>query len=270
MKLTVAIVCSKDRLLEKCIKSIPSRTPIIIVLNNTDDYTINICKKYNNIKTYILNERNLGKLRQLAVDKCKTEGILFIDSDCIAGKDLIDKTEKELEECQAINIPLHFDYNNLQTKIVSKCREYTTPDYLLYMPFAFRIELQNTIGKLFNEKLSWGEDTDQRIRLKEHNITYKVLGTFVTHKALTFKEDIKSAVRLGEGTYKQVINNIIKKRNILKDISIIHEIIYAVKCRYNTKSILAGLYHFFIWRPTYKYGYWKEVIKNENKNKNNS
>lgn len=269
MKITVAIVCSKDRLLEKCIKSIQKDTPIIVVLNNTDDYTINICKKYKNLTTYTLNEKNLGKLRQMAVDKCKTDAILFIDSDCIAQKDLIKKTEKDLLEYQAVNIPLHFDYNNLQTKIVSKCRKYTTPDSLLYMPFAFRIDVQKNIGKLFNSNLSWGEDTDQRIRLKEHNIIYKVSESYVTHKALTFKEDAKSSIRLGEGTYKQVSNNIIKKRSIWKDISLIHEIVYAIKCSHNTKSIAAGLYHFFIWRTAYKYGYWKEVIKNGNKNKNN-
>ncbi len=269
MGITVAIICSKDRLLEKCIKSIPEITPIIVILNNADEYTVNICNKYKNIKTHTLNEKNLGKLRQLAVDKCKTEGILFIDSDCVAQKDLIKKTEKDLEEYKAVNIPLHFDYNNYQTKIVSKCREYTTPNSLLYMPFAFRINLQKEIGKLFNEKLSWGEDTDQRIRLKEQNIPYKVSDTYVQHKALTFKEDAKSSIRLGEGTYKQVSNNIIKKRSLLKDLCIFHEIKNAFKCSKKTKSIEAGFYHIFIWRIMYKYGYWKEVIKNGNKIKNN-
>ena len=269
MKVTVAIVCRNDKLITKCLESIPKNTPIITVLNYPDEYVLEVVKKDKRVTSYRCDERNLGKLRQLAVDNCKTEAICFVDSDCILEKDTIKIIEEELDSSYAVNIPLHFDYYNYSTKIVSLCRKYTTPDKLLYMPFAFRIDIQNKIGKLFNEKLSWGEDTDQRIRMKEHNIEYVISKTHITHKALTIKEDAKSAIRLGEGTYNQVRNNIIKKRSFLKDISIFHEIAYAIKCHIFTKSLLAGLYHFFIWRTTYKYGYWKEILKNGNKHKNN-
>lgn len=192
-----------------------------------------------------------------------------MDSDCTLEKDTISIIEKELEKSQVVNIPLHFAYNNYQTKIVSLCRQYTTPDKLLYMPFAFEINIQNKIGKLFNEKFSWGEDTDQRIRLNKQNIDYIISKSFITHKALTIKEDVKSSIRLGKGTYIQVINNIIPKRSFLKDISIFHEIVYARNCHKMTHNFIAGLYHFFIWRPAYKYGYWKEMLINGNKSKNN-
>lgn len=269
MKVTVAIVCSTDRLIKKCLKSIPEDIPIIVVLNYPDKYMLDLTNKDKRITTYRCDERNLGKLRQIAVNNCKTPAICFVDSDCILEKDTISIVEKELEESPVVNIPLHFAYNNFSTKIVSLCRKYTTPDKLLYMPFAFRIDIQKKIGKLFNEKLSWGEDTDQRIRLTKKNIKYIVSNTFITHKVLTVKEDSKSSIRLGEGTYIQVINNIIPKRSFLKDISIFHEIIYAVKCHKMTHSFIAGLYHFFIWRPAYKYGYWKEMFKHGNKSKNN-
>lgn len=264
MKMTVAIICSNDHLISKCLESIPKNTPIIVVLNYPDEYVLNIVEKDKRVTLYRCDERNLGKLRQLAVDKCKTPGICFVDSDCILEKDTIDIVEKELEIAEAVNIPLHFDYNNFSTKIVSLCRKYTTPDSLLYMPFAFRINIQDKIGKLFNDKLAWGEDTDQRIRMKQKNIEYTISKTYITHKALTIKEDAKSSIRLGNGTYLQVKNNLIPKRKFLKDISIFHEIVYAIKCHKMTHSFLAGLYHFFIWRPAYKYGYWKEIIKNGN------
>ena len=138
------------------------------------------------------------------------------------------------------------------------------------MPFAFRLDIQNKIGKLFNDKLSWGEDSDQRKRMKEKGLEYAISKSFVTHKVLTIKEDAKSSIRLGEGTYIQEINGINEKRSIWKDLSIITEIKNAHGCTKMTNSIMAGIYHFFIWRPTYKYGYWKERIKkNGNKNKNN-
>ena len=269
MKLTVAIVCSTDHLIKKCLDSIPDNIPIIAVLNYPDEYVLDVVKKDKRVTIYRCDERNLGKLRQIAVDNCKTEAICFVDSDCVLEKKLIPTLLKELKNSDAINIPLHFDYYNLSTKVVSLCRKYTTPDKLLYMPFVFKLSIQNKIGKLFNEKLYWGEDSDQRKRILENNLNYAISSSFVTHKALTIKEDSKSAKRLGVGTYVQEINGLNKPRNFLKDISIFHEIVYAIKCHKMTKSFLAGLYHFFIWRPAYKYGYWKEKIKNGNKKKKN-
>ncbi len=269
MKVTIAIVCSTDRLIKKCLNSIPDDVPIIVVLNFPDEYIKKILKKDKRVTTYQCDERNLGKLRQVAVINCKTPAICFVDSDCVLEKDLVKCVESELESYYAVNIPLHFAYNNYSTKVVSLCRKYTTPDKLLYMPFAFRLSLEKKIGQLFNERLSWGEDTDQRMRLNEHGIEYITSKSFITHKVLTVKEDAKSSIRLGEGTYLQVVNGIIPKRSFLKDISIFHELVYAVKCHLFTHSFAAGLYHFFIWRPTYKYGYWKEIIKNGSKSNNN-
>lgn len=271
MKLTVAIICSNDHFIQRCLNSIPKKTPIIVILNNPDEYVLKVVENDKRIKVYRHDERNLGKLRQLAVDNCKTPAICFIDSDCVVEKNTISVVEKELENYYAVNIPLHFDYNSYSTKIVSLCRKYTTPDKLLYMPFAFRLDIQNKIGKLFNDKLSWGEDSDQRKRMKEKNIEYAISKSFVTHKILTIKEDARSSIRLGEGTFIQEINGINEKRSFWKDLSIITEIKNAHGCTKMTKSIMAGIYHFFVWRPTYKYGYWKERIKNNgNKNKNNN
>lgn len=268
MKLTVAIICSKDHLIKKCLDSIPKKVPIIVILNNPDEFVLNLVSKDKRVTVYRKDERNLGKLRQMAVDNCKTPAICFIDSDCIVESNTISIVESELNNAFAVNIPLHFDYNNKVTKVVSLCRKFTTPDKLLYMPFAFRIDIQNIIGKLFNDKLFWGEDSDQRKRMKEHGIDYTISKTFITHKVLTLKEDAKSAIRLGEGTYIQEINGLNGKRKFLKDLSILTEIKNARACTKMTNSICAGIYHFFIWRPTYKYGYWKERIKNGNKNKN--
>lgn len=269
MNLTIAIVCSNDHLIKKCLNSIPKQTPIIVVLNYPSEYVSTIVENDRRVTICRCDERNLGKLRQIAVDNCKTPAICFIDSDCILAKNMVSTVEKELESAVAVNIPLHFDYNNLSTKVVSLCRKYTTPDTLLYMPFAFQISIQKDIGKLFNDKLSWGEDSDQRKRMKEKGLEYIISKSYVIHKVLTIKEDAKSSMRLGVGTYIQEINGINKKRSFLRDISIFHELVYAIKCHIMTRSFLAGLYHFFIWRPTYKYGYWKEKILNGNKNKNN-
>ena len=263
MKLSIAIVCSNDHLISECLKSIPDGIPIIVVLNFPDEYVQQVVEKDKRVTICRYDERNLGKLRQIAADNCKTPGICYIDSDCILGDNLVEIVESELDSYEAVNIPMRYRYNNRRTKAVSDCWVFTTPDKLLLMPFAFRISLQEKIGKLFNESLSWGEDSDQRGRLKEKNIEYAISKAIVYHKILTIKEDSKSAIRLGRGTFIQEQNLKREKRKLLKDLSIIHEIKSAHKCYKKTKSLSAALYHFFIWRPSYKYGYWKVRFKNK-------
>lgn len=265
MKLSIAIVCSNDHLISRCLNSIPADVPIIAVLNFPDEYVQNVVEQDSRVKICRWDERNLGKLRQVAVENCDTPAICFIDSDCVIGNDMVSIVEKELDDYYAVNIPVRYEYNNKRTKAVSDCRQFTTPDSLLLMPFAFRISLQKKIGNLFNDKLSWGEDSDQRKRMKEQNIEYGISKAIVYHKILTIKEDAKSAIRLGRGTYIQEKNINSKPRKLLKDLSIIHEIKSAHKCYKFTKQFNAALYHFFIWRPAYKYGYWKvRMRKNAN------
>ncbi len=268
MKFSIGIICSNDHLIERCIESIPKDIPIIVILNYPDQFVEKAVAGNKQISVYRCDERNLGKLRQLAADKCKTPAICYIDSDCIVPSNLKKELEKYLKKYEAVNIPIDFDYVDRGTKITSNCRKYTTPDELLFMPFAFRLSLQDKIGTLFNDKLAWGEDSDQRWRLKKYNIKYGISKARVKHKPLTIQEDSRSAVRLGRGTYLQEEVLGVKKRSFLHDINVFHEVGSAIKCSRLSKSTLAGLYHFFIWRPAYKYGYWKVRWTNDNQSKN--
>lgn len=81
MKLTVAIICSNDHLIQRCLNSIPKKTPIIVILNNPDEYVLKVVENDKRIKVYRHDERNLGKLRQLAVDNCKTPAICDVSID---------------------------------------------------------------------------------------------------------------------------------------------------------------------------------------------
>lgn len=256
MNVTVAIACSTDHLIERCLKSIPQDTPIIAVLNYPDDFVLNICKKDVRVKIIRHDERNLGKLRQMAADNCNTDAILYVDSDCYLESNVISEVEKSLEDFYAVNVPVRYDYYNFSTKITSLCRLFNTPDERLFMPFAFNLSLQNVIGKLFDDKLFWGEDTDQRLRMEKKGIEYGISNCIIHHKPLTIKEDAMSSYRIGRGTFVQVKNGIVKPRKLLKDLSIIHEIKNAYKCLKYTNSFFAGLYHFFVWRPSYKLGYY--------------
>ena len=73
MELTVAIVCSKDILLARCLKSIPKKYPVLVVLNYPSNEVINIIKQDKRAETIRHDEANLGLLRQLAAKKSKNQ-----------------------------------------------------------------------------------------------------------------------------------------------------------------------------------------------------
>jgi len=52
MKVSIAIVCSNDHLIKKCLKSIPKKTPVIMVLNYPDEFVLKEVSNKKNIKVY--------------------------------------------------------------------------------------------------------------------------------------------------------------------------------------------------------------------------
>ncbi|MDD4188133.1 MAG: hypothetical protein PHX04_05210 [Bacilli bacterium] len=187
---------------------------------------------------------------------------MYLDSDCVIEKGTIENVSAELDEFPAVSIPMKYKYNNFSTKIVSRCREFTTPAEALFMPMAFRIDVQKKIGGyLYDKRLLWGEDSDQRKRIIENNISYTISRGCVWHEALNFHTDSRSARRLGRGRFIQEKYGYFKKRKFIEDLFPFKEFPITIKC-FKKIGFLATIYHDFVWRPSYKYGYWKEVIKN--------
>ncbi len=267
MKVTIVILCSKDHLIRKCLASIPNNVPIIVMLNNPDDYVERVVRRDKRVVAYRLDESNLGLLRQKAVEYCKTPGIFYVDSDCVLTRQAVKDVERELDFYEAVSVPMRYQHYNFETKMVAMCRKFTTPDEMLFMPAAFRIDVQDKIGGyLYDRRLEWGEDNDQRDRLKSANIPFGISKAYVLHKPLTVKEDIQSVYRLGKGTYIQVKYGVKKPRSVWRDLSIIKELRMALQCMHE-QGIMAGLYHLLVWRMIYKYGYWKELT-DANRNRN--
>jgi len=256
MEITVAIICSSDVLISKCLKSISESTRILVILNNPSEKILDIVSNDSRVKTLRHDNLNLGYLRQLAADNIETKGILYIDSDCVFEKGTIEIVSSELEEFSAVSIPMRYKRESLSTSIVSKCREFTTPDSALFIPAAFRIDLQEKIGGyLYDKRLAWGEDSDQKKRLLKNNISFKISKGLIWHCALNFCSDVKSAVRLGQGRVLQEKYGYFPKRNFWKDILPFNDIRLSVKCAKKV-GFLPSLYHLLVWRPAYKYGYW--------------
>jgi hypothetical protein len=175
----------------------------------------------------------------------------------------------ELENFAAVSIPMKYKRESFSTAIVSRCREFTTPDKTLFIPAAFRLDVQKRIGGyLYDKRLSWGEDSDQKQRLLESNIPFTISRGCIWHRALNFCADAKSAIRLGAGRLIQEKYGYFPKRSFLKDYFSFKDIHYTICC-IKKAGIMPAIYHLLVWRPAYKYGYWKEVLKHGRKHTNN-
>lgn len=258
MDITVVIVCSTDIMISKCLQSIPNGISILVVLNNPNKCVLDIVSHDTRVKTIRSDVANLGYLRQMAAEHVTTKGIVYVDSDCVIEPGTIEIVVSELDNFSVVSIPMRYVRENFFTSIVSRCREFTTPDEALFIPAGFRLDIQKKIGGyLFDRRLAWGEDTDQKRRLDKNNISVEISKGLVWHRALGIREDARSAMRLGRGRRIRELAGLSPQRNILRDLSLIFEFRKTWRC-FKETGFLSAVYHFFVWRTCYKVGYWKE------------
>ncbi len=101
MKVSVVIpTFNSGKTLEKCLKSLRSQTlkpsEIIVVDSFSKDNTVSIAKKYN--CKIIQRKSNIAQARNLGVKAAKGEVIVFIDSDCVAGKRTLEELIRPMTE----------------------------------------------------------------------------------------------------------------------------------------------------------------------------
>lgn len=264
MDITVAIVCSTDNRLSRCIASVEKGTPILVVLNYPSESVLAMVSAEPRVESIRIDDRNLGRLRQAAVDEVKTPGIVFIDSDCEFEPDTLREVSRLLDSFCAVSIPLRFRHDSVASHVVSKCRRFTTPDDALLMPVAFRTAIQRKIGGyLYDSRLAWGEDSDQRPRLAQAGIPFVVSRGVIWHRSLGVWEDALSAKRLGWGAHIRVARSVAASRSLFQDLSIMHEVQLALDC-WRKCGLWAATYHLLVWRPAFKIGYWQAALRKPN------
>jgi hypothetical protein len=187
---------------------------------------------------------------------------MFLDSDCALERNSIGPIKQALKTSEVVKPRLVYEFDSLDTRIVSTLREFTTYNNIPFLPLAFNRSIKDKIGGyFFRKELLWGEDRDFAMRVLGANIAVNYLqDATVVHSKLTIADDLRSAYRLGIGRYYQSNIGIFSHRNILRDLLILDELnsMILVTQRY---GLLAGLYHFLGWRPAYKFGYYQKRIK---------
>lgn len=204
-------VYNGEETIEKCLDSVFNQTfndfNIIIGNDESTDNTLEILKKYKNIKVYTKRRTTIGDMRNYLIGKCRTKYFMFIDSDDLLEKNCIELLYKEIknEDCDMVM--------GLTDKVISEkiiLNDNNKFDYLFNNKIPYFVASWN---KLFKTKLF------KNIKYPSYSLAED---EFVIHYIL---KDIHKIIILPNKTYnyvplglsKKILSNYNEGINALKD-----------------------------------------------------
>jgi len=116
--ITIAILTKNSaRTLAKTLESTKRFSEVILIDTGSEDTSIEIAKKYPNVKIYNSSFDNFGKLRNQAANYATNDWILALDSDEVVSDKLFEELQNlQLDDKVCYEIPFLNFYNNKQIK----------------------------------------------------------------------------------------------------------------------------------------------------------
>lgn len=227
MKVTVGLICYNELLnIDGCLKSILSPGnleqihQLIIVDNASTDGTLEKLqawtRNHSHLITLIESDQNrIGRARQMVVDHCETELLLFTDADCIVPPDWIIRHLEHLEEdvvgvCGPNRLPEAHHWQKALSHFMSSPLGHggspqamlpKAPVFVSHLPTTnalFRVSaIRKTKG--FKSHLMVGEDAELGNQLRRLGLKMKMHPTplVVNQSADTFREWLLRMYRFG-------------------------------------------------------------------------
>ena len=115
MKLSVAIITfNEERIIEKNVNAVHDLADEIIIVDSfSTDSTKEICLKFPKVKFIKQKFLGFGKQKNLAIEQCQSEWILFLDSDEIPNEELIDSIRRIISEPKSAFNVYDVEFNNI-------------------------------------------------------------------------------------------------------------------------------------------------------------
>ena len=115
MKLSVAIITfNEERIIEKNLNAVHDLADEIIIVDSfSTDSTKEICLKFPKVKFIQQKFLGFGKQKNLAIEQCQSEWILFLDSDEIPNEELIDSIRGIVSEPKSAFNVYDVEFNNI-------------------------------------------------------------------------------------------------------------------------------------------------------------
>ncbi len=87
---SACIICKNEELhIRRCLESLKWCDEIVVLDSGSSDQTLSICREYTD-RVYHQDWLGFGRQRQVALEKCKSDWVLFIDADEEVSDDLRD------------------------------------------------------------------------------------------------------------------------------------------------------------------------------------
>lgn len=252
MKISVIICVADDVRIKNMLDSIKTKCEVVVVLNGCTDEVRNIVKLYKKSKTFKLKiveipDRNLSKSRNVGMMNATYKKVVFYDSDCVMVNKALNYYNEYLDKYLLVDGYVKFKEDKLNNKIIAILRSMGIPGFALCPSIGVHKDIIKRLGYYFDEDIKWIEDSELNHRAKEKNIEVGIIRELTCiHDNLTFKQDLRSAYRYGNGVKTAARKGLHKKRPTANW----NLIIPCFK-----KSILAGFYC-IIWNIVYCFGYY--------------
>lgn len=123
VKLPISVVIltkNSEKYLKRVLDSLISFDEVLIIDNGSTDNTLKIASKYENVKIYKEKFIGFGPLKNRALNYCKNDWVLYIDSDEVVTSNMIKKIyELDLSKKNYVYSFLRFNYYN--GKLIKCC-----------------------------------------------------------------------------------------------------------------------------------------------------
>ena len=252
-KITVVVCVADDVRIKNFLDSVHDYCEVLVVLNGATKEVTKIVNDYKKTKKFELNtvsidERNLSKSRNVGTINAKYDKVVFYDSDCVMVDGALEKYDKYLDKYLIVDGAVKFRDDNFQSKIVSVMRSMGLPGYALCPSIGLNRKVKEKVDYYFDEDIKWIEDSELNNRLKKQNVEVGIIEDLTCiHDNLSFKQDLRSAYRYGQGV-KTAANKNLHKKSPTANWMLIGPCF--------KKRFLSGIYS-IIWNIVYCIGYYK-------------
>lgn len=221
-KISVIVPAKNERVhIEKCLIALINQDydnesyEIIVIDNGSSDDTVDIVKKFDNVRLILCPSGPVGRVRNKGAECAKGSILAFIDADCIAPADWLKAINLWVKDGHVVGggAKLPSPSNNIEKFWLLEGPDgHSLPKELIGASIAItKNDFEAVQG--FNESLPSGEDSDISMRIKRLNISVKISREFsVVHlgNAKTTGAFIKRQMWHGEN-YSFSLNRRIKE-----------------------------------------------------------
>lgn len=200
---TVVVPVRDDVLVGRCLRSIDyaGATPLV-VLNDASQSVRRIVEESGS-RVLNLADRGAPAASEAGIWGADTEHVLLMDSDCVFRRGSLELFARAMDRASLIRGHVTFAHRSNPQRVVAGVRTLHTnaPSFVFKVPLMVDRRVAHRIGGyFFDSRLSWTEDFDLSIRVRNADLNVlRLPEAAVVHEPLSPGRDLRRAISYGKG-----------------------------------------------------------------------